>query len=216
MKSVATVLIAALTLAVPVIAGEQQVQVVNTTTHPVPVALTGTTAVSVNNTPAVTISGTPAVNIPNGVAITNTPNVNIGSPTVSIGNSPTVTIGGATVPLPVQSGDDRNAFQIYFLLATGEEYNLAIPAGKRLVVDFVSFRNTINFCNCNPLLEVILTANLLGNDCKFYLLAQQTPSNVVFRGVYPVKIYAEQLKVQLTGSQTQTAEVSISGHLVTL
>ena len=100
--------------------------------------------VRVINTPAeavpVTLNGTGTVR--GDVNVINTPTVNVGSmPGVNVVNTPTVKVDN-TQPLRVVESSAREPFQSRIALAdtiggTGIT-GFTIPAGKRLVVEFVS------------------------------------------------------------------------------
>src|SRR5215467_14501820 len=92
---------------------------------PTTAAQNGAWNVGINGTANVNVANTPGVNI------NNTPNVSIaGTPTVSIAGTPTV-----------RNADEpgRGAFQTTVQVAFGQGLaGVSIPAGTRLVVDYVS------------------------------------------------------------------------------
>ena len=107
------------------------VHVVNAATDPVPVSVIGTHSVNVTNTPNVNVA--------------NTPNVNVSSlPAVQVGNA-----AANPIPVSVQNFPAAQQPQTISLFKncnipadtfTGPtQVVYTVPAGKRLVIDFVSF-----------------------------------------------------------------------------
>ena len=125
-------LVAALVLGAPAAWGKldakpaDNVVVTNTAANPVPTTIVGTPAVTVSGTPAVTLSGTPAV------TLSGTPTVNVGSlPALQLAGTPTVKVEPAREPYQTFVAASHSA--------GGEDCQpLAVPAGKRLVLEFVT------------------------------------------------------------------------------
>jgi len=112
--------------------GPADVHVVNAATDPVPVSMTGTHSVNVANTPNVNIS--------------NTPNVNVSSlPAVQIGNAPANSIPVTVQNFPVsQQAPQPITFNQLLSVPANQFFGnfqtvYTVPAGKRLIIDFVSF-----------------------------------------------------------------------------
>ena len=146
----------------------QDVRVTNTAAEPVPVkidattntvkagqsgawnvGITGTPSVSITSMPSVSITGTPSV------SITGTPSVSIaGTPSVSIAGTPSVTLSGAstvqignpaTSPALVRDVSFAQPFrvQVSSIFTNGSadttpNNSATVPAGKRLIVEFVT------------------------------------------------------------------------------
>lgn len=131
--------------------GTSNVNVVNTTSNPVPTAAQGTTTVSgtvaISGTPSVSVSGTPSV------SVSGTPSVSIsGTPSVSVSGTPSVTVGNTpSNPVPVAITSGNGGTPVEFVLQGvwngGQLESSAtpyvVPTGKRLVMQFVSGYATI-------------------------------------------------------------------------
>jgi hypothetical protein len=127
----------------PPIAAPQQVQVVNTSSQPVPVAPTGTTtvtgSVSISGTPSVSIAGTPSV------SLSGTPSVSLaGTPSVSLSGTPSVSIAG-TIPTTQADRPGQQPMHVWqtVQLAPGQNFNavavdVAQPPGTQMVIEHVS------------------------------------------------------------------------------
>lgn len=97
---------------------------INTPAEPVPVVLNGTG----------TVKG--------DVNVVNTPSVSVANtPTVNVGNVPTVKIDSAQT-LKVVESSVREPFQVHVSVSSSDRFDglnsFDVPAGKRLVVEFVS------------------------------------------------------------------------------
>jgi hypothetical protein len=133
-------------------------------------------------------------------------------------------------PVPAQSVDAKNAYQVRVVVGMDLLGNfrppqvLTIPAGQRLVVDFVTahgFAPPPAGAAVQP--EIILESSLNGGGQVSYLLLP-APTPFVLPGsgagylAQPVKIYADNLTVaaSLVGATplAYSFDVSISGHLV--
>jgi hypothetical protein len=175
--------------------------------------------VNVVNTPTVQV-----VNVPN-VTVANTPNVNVSNvPNVKITSMPVVTVASGEInPVSVRSVDDpaRHAFQTVVALhfAAGEfeaKQPFSIPAGKRLVIEFVTVGGTfvgdqrLDFCHIGTRVNNVYAVHTI------------TPpfATPIFFGT-SVRLYADggdnAAEVELvrnSGSGTSDPRVAISGYLV--
>jgi hypothetical protein len=123
-------------------------------------------------------------------------------------------------PVPIQSVDDKNAFQVQYTVAFAEDpQQVAIPTGQRLVVDFVTV-NGDSF-GPGPTQPVIVLSSSLtgGGSASYYLSPVPTVSGLSQLSLaQPVKVYADTLFVEggYAGATPTgfTLGVSISGHLV--
>jgi len=117
----------------------------------------------------------------------------------------------------------RGAFQANVIvnLATGF-VNVPIPAGKRLVVDYVAIAGAAQ-SGGGGIQPVILMQSTLGNAAgvTYYLMPSQSPTAPTqFYGSEQPRIYADSLYVGTGYSgyapSFLTFQVSISGHLVSM
>jgi len=173
----------------------QTTEVVTVANTPLPVTLPGNPGVTITNTPSVTITNTPSV------TITNTP----------------------SAPVPVVSLDAAGAFQVQLTLsqAAGTLFQTVnIPAGKRLVVEFVTIDGTAASSSGPIQPVVLLESSITGvGSANFYLQPDQAATLTDrFARSEQVKVYADGLAVAV-GFAGYTPDfmvfgVSISGHLV--
>lgn len=160
---------------------DRDVRVINTTTEPVPTVAQGTTAIAGN------------------VSITNMPTVRaqqFGSWNVDITNTPTVQVGNtATNPIQVRDVDNpaRQPFQKAFTVtlpagtAFGTE-SFQVPAGKRLVIEYVS---TIEDSSTINLLELRIFTQLAASGVVHSFVATR-----VERGIYdPIFFISQQTRL---------------------
>jgi len=128
----------------------------------------------------------------------------------------------AANPVPTQSMDAQTAFQTNFTLGF-DDVPVTIPAGQRLVIDFVAV-NGVAQSNSGPIQPSIIFYSTLtgGGSASYYLQPAPSPVTVPGTGqVYlaqPVKIYADNLTVGggYAGYSPSffSFNVNISGHLV--
>jgi len=160
------------------------------------------------------INGTPNVNVANapGVNINNTPNVSIaGTPNVSIAGTPTV-----------RNADEpgRGAFQTSVTVGFGTGLaSVPIPAGTRLVVDYVSIHG--NAEGPGAVVPTILFESSINSQpsVNYYVSPVLIdPTIDQWRASEQVKIYADSLAVGVgyAGAVPITLSfvVDISGHLI--
>lgn len=191
----------------------KNVKVVNTPANPVPVNVQNTPAVTVTNTPSVTVANTPAV------TVANTPAVTVANtPTVQLAPNAQVTVANAS-PLPVVDAAAANAFQVNLHLGFASQV-IAIPAGKRLVVDYVAVSGAAASTSGPVQPLVILDSGLNGGGtASYYLRIDQSPleTEQFYRDMRTV-IYADTLSVSTAFSgyapTVFTFNIAISGHLV--
>jgi hypothetical protein len=189
-------------LAAPVISAaptDKDVRVINTTAEPVPTAAQGTT----------TIAGS--------VSVTNTPNVNVGN--------------SASAPIPiVDMNDGRQPFQASTFVVHPNGTNVdtmnvaTIPAGKRLVIEFISVSAQVPPGQHLELATVQTLAG--GHGAAHQLLIQAQPDAVIgddiYRAVQELRLYADpgstvQVLVRRNSGLGQaTFGVTISGYFVNL
>lgn len=173
---------------------DKDVRVVNTTAEPVPTAPQGIT------------------NIAGNVAVTNTMGVNVL-------NTPTVHVSAPAV----------QPFQAYRVFTeSGTNVTTAsfgtVPAGKRLVIEYVSFTGQVPPGEHVELMDI--STSVGGNGAQFQMLVNPQPDAVIgdaiFRASQTVKIYADPgtmvTSVVRRSSSAGTASygLSISGYLVDL
>jgi len=207
--------------------GNGQVTVINGPSQPVPVTVTNSPTVTVGNTPTVTIGNSPTV------TIGNTPTVTVGNNTsVTVTNEPTihiapneqVTIGnGPSSPVPVVALDAAGAFQIQLNVGLGTGLTgVAIPAGKRLVIEFVTLQGDAAG-GSGPVQPIVLLESFLNpsSSANYYLAVPESPlAPGQFYRSEQVKVYADVLSVGVGFSGYTPVQmgfgVSISGHLVSV
>lgn len=210
----------------------QSVLVTNTPSNPVPVLPVGPTSVQgqVNVTGNVGITGTPSVNIAGAPSVTvaNAPNVSVvNTPTVNIGGMPSVAVSS----LPAITGSvtdtdngDRQPFQATVTINPLTNFNytqIPIPAGKRLVVDFVSMSGAAASAG-GPIQPIIILNSSVGggsNNLFYFGPNQSTTVSGQYYDHSQVKIYADQLYVGPAFSGFSPSfmifNVVVSGHLIT-
>jgi len=124
-------------------------------------------------------------------------------------------------PVPVDTGA-KNAFQTSVSLGLSPQ-GITIPAGQRLVVEFITISG-VAFSNSGPIQpSIILQSSLTGGGSASYYL-EPGPSPVNIPGAnqlylaQPTTIYADNLTVSPAyagfAPAVYTFNVNISGHLV--
>jgi hypothetical protein len=183
-------------------------------------------------------SASPAGQQPTNVNVINTPGVNAqqsgewsvslnGTPSVNIANTPIVQLNNSSVnPLLVRDVDvmARQPFQLNIQVGLGsgilDNYKtFTVPAGKRLVIEYVSGRAGLGD-NQLPSFQLGTFTNGDANPTPHYLAAQQTtPGFGLYVISQPVRIYADAGSlhyvaiVRGSGEGTADVHVSISGYL---
>jgi len=213
---------------------DKDVRVVNTTVEPIPTAAQGTTQiagnVAVSSLPAVQLVAGSSVSVSSlpGVQVNSLPAVQlVGGSTVNVGNTsanpiPVVNLGGGSStplqPVQVDTSTQENPGSNVSTL------NLfTVPAGKTLVIEFVTMTGQVPLGQHVETMEIISVAPPFGG-ASHQMLVNPQPDAVdtepIFRASQMVKIYAQ------TGSTVQalfrrsasnlsaTYGVSISGYLV--
>ena len=210
------VLMFAATTSSQAVPSDKDVRVVNTTAEPIPTAAQGIT----------TIAGTVGVSNTVGVSVSNTPSVNVASiPAVQVGNTtanpvPVMNVGATSALQPFQT--DSNATQ-------GPGSNVStitlatVPAGKTLVIEFVTATGQVPPGQHVELMEIISVAPPFGG-ASHQLLINPQPDAVIgdalFRSSQTVKIYAQSgstvqsILRRSSSTGNATFGVSISGYLV--
>jgi hypothetical protein len=125
-------------------------------------------------------------------------------------------------PVPTQDVEARNAFQAEFETGFGST-PVTIPAGQRLVVDFVTINGEVNSLTGPIQPSVIFQSSINGGPTVNYYL-QPAPNPVPLpqeNQLYlaqPVKIYADTLTLGAAfagfAPNFYALRVSISGHLI--
>ena len=194
-----SVLAVALLLAIPLtsnaVPSDKDVRVINSTAEPVPTAAQGTTTISGN------------------VAVTNTPTVNIGGGSISVNN-----FNDGRQPFQAAANGTQNGTNVSTLGVAN------VPAGKRLVIEFISVSAQVPPGQHLELAQVLTNQ---GSGGIFHdLLIHEQPDAVIgdalFRAVHDLRLYANGgTQVQLvvrrsSGLGLATFGVSISGYLVDL
>jgi hypothetical protein len=127
-------------------------------------------------------------------------------------------------PVLVESIDAKNAFQMTLILSTVSLTPVPIPAGQRLVVEFISIGGTASSTSGATQPVVVLESTLNGGPVGEFVF-DLTPTPVPLpAGTFvlnqPTKIYADTLNMGLGDSgATITGSyigVTISGHLVAI
>ena len=192
-----SVLAVALLLAIPLtsnaVPSDKDVRVINTTAEPVPTAAQGTTTISGN------------------VAVTNTPTVNLGGGSISINN-----FNDGQQPFQAAANGTQNGTNVSTISVAN------VPAGKRLVIEFISVSAQVPPGQHLELAQVLTNH---GSGGVFHdLLIHEQPDAVIgdalFRAVHDLRLYANggtqiQLLVRRSsGVGLATFGVSISGYLV--
>lgn len=187
----------------------QMVLVTNTSSNPVPTTAVGTTNVA----GSVGISGTP------NMSVVNTPTVNIASMPAVTG---TVSLSGTGT---VQDADQpaRQPFQatVTVNLNNFTYTSVPIPAGKRLVIEYVALAGASASSGGGVQPVILLNSDVAGSANALYYIqpVQSTaaPSQFYFNG--PVTIYADNFSVGFGyagfAPNFLVFNVVISGHLIT-
>jgi len=125
-------------------------------------------------------------------------------------------------PVPTESVDASNAFQYDTTMGFAEQA-VPIPAGKRLVIDFVAVNGDVSSLDGPIQPSVILESSLNGgNSANYYLEPAPSPVNIAVENqlqlAKDVKIYADTLAIStaVAGYSPNyfSLHISISGHLV--
>ena len=184
---------------------DKDVRVINTTAEPVPTVAQGTTTIAGN------------------VSVTNTP-------TVSLAPGAVVTVGNsAAAPVPVIIGGQQpfqaSTFTVHPNGTNVNTMNVAtVPAGKRLVIEFISVSAQVPPGQHLELATVQTLAG--GHGAAHQLLIHAQPDAVIgddiYRAVQELRLYADPgTSVQVlvrrnSGLGEATFGVTISGYLVNL
>ncbi len=125
-------------------------------------------------------------------------------------------------PVPTQGVDAKNAFQTSFNLQLNPQA-ITIPAGQRLVVDFITVSGIADSLS-GPIQPTIILQSSLngGGSASYYLDPAPSPVNIPGANqLYLAKgltVYADSLTVSPAYAGfapfTFTFNVSLSGHLV--
>ena len=193
-----SVLAVALLLAIPLtsnaVPSDKDVRVINTTAEPVPTAAQGTTTISGN------------------VAVTNTPTVNL-APGASISVS---NFNDGQQPFQAAANGTQNGTNVSTI-------NVAnVPAGKRLVIEFISVSAQVPPGQHLELAHVLTNHGSGGvfHDLLIHPQPNAVIGDAIFRAVHDLRLYANggtqvQLVVRRNSSiGLATFGVSISGYLV--
>jgi hypothetical protein len=214
------------------------------------VNVVNTPNVNVANTPMVTLSGTPTVSLAPGasisiantpsVSLANTPDVNVANtPTVNVGNQPTVTVATSTpTPLLVRDVDNpaRQAYQdIQIAYINGGEAVVQgafrqVPAGKQLVIEFISVTALVPSTQILEQVNVNVRNSHTGDQLPNYQIDVNgkgqdpfaLPASDLFVGSKQVRMYADPGSIPTfhalrnVRDGVATVEVDISGYLVDL
>lgn len=178
-------------------------------------------------TPPVTIAGPfplPTTAAQNGawnVGISGTPNVNVtNTPGVNINNTPNVNITGTPT---VRNADEpaREAFQATVQVGFGTGLQgVPIPAGKRLIIDYVSIHGNASGTTGAIVPTILLESSIDSQASVNYYISpvQIDPTIDQWRASQLVKIYADSLTIGVgyAGSVpfVLSFAVDISGHLI--
>lgn len=128
----------------------------------------------------------------------------------------------STNPVPTESVDAKNAFQQQISLGLSAQ-QIAIPAGQRLVVDFVAINGIAQSLSGAIQPSIILQSSLNGgNTANYYMQPGPTPVNIPGTNqlylAQPVKVYADTLFIVPAyagfAPSTYIFNVGISGHLI--
>ncbi len=148
--------------------------------------------------------------------------------TFAAGSNITITPVGNTLTIAASGGQSpaASAFQgqIQGSWADGDgltQGTLSIPAGKRLVVEFISV--TVSLVSGQNVVDVFLTSTLDGNDIPFRIAVNSNPSFPTSPFTHAidkqVRIYADGLSVSIArspASGSASFKVLVSGYLVDL
>jgi hypothetical protein len=213
-----SILVFALLLASPpagnAVPSDKDVRVINTTLEPVPTAAQGTT----NIAGSVSVANTPTVLLAAGASV----GINPASNTVHIGNTaasavPVVNINDAGQPFQnatnsVQSGTNVSVATI-----------ATVPAGKRLVIEFVSMTGQVPPGQHVELLQITTVAGTSGGITHDLLVNPQPDAvigDALFRASQQVRLYAnagtqvQALFRRSSSAGNATFEATLSGYLV--
>jgi len=181
------------------------VEIVNTTSNPVPTLAQGVTqiagSVSVANTPGVNVLNTPDVNVTN--ALTLDP-----ASTVQVSNTP-----GNPVPVSVQGQPVRRYVQATGSLPENNAGNSSVvlytvPAGERLVIEYFS-----GFTRGDEAM-FLLTTTVGGVQARHYI---PRPAEGVIENARFVRIYADAgtdvVLSAVTPASTLQNEATITGYI---
>lgn len=194
--------------------GEKDVRVINTTSEPVPTAAQGTTtiagSVSVANTPTVAFAPGASVGIDpasNTVQLANT----VASPV------PVVDINDAGQPFQTGASVTQAGTNVSLI-------NVAtVPAGKRLVIEFISATGQVPVGQHVELMEINTITDPFGGLTHQLLVHAQPPAVIgdsLFRANQQLRLYANagsQVKALFRRSSSAgngVFLVTISGYLV--
>jgi hypothetical protein len=217
---------------------DKDVRVINTTSEPVPTSAQGTTTIAGSVSVVNPITGSVSVTNPitGSVSITNpiTGSVSVTNPitgSVSITNVPTVHINNtAASAVPVVNINDFQPFQTS-VGATEIGTNVTtlpvttVPAGKRLVIEFVSMSGQVPPGEHVELFQLNTIAGPVGGATHDFLVNPQPDAvigDALFRTSEAVKIYANpgsQVSALIRRNSTAGTAfyaVTISGYLVDL
>jgi hypothetical protein len=137
-------------------------------------------------------------------------------------STPVTVMNTTTNPAGVRDEDSpgRNAFQASLSLSQSgvSGQGLSIPAGKRLVVDFVTVGASGPSAGTQPYVEIFAQQGT-GPSVGYQLRPSQSPIAVQqFDLAQPVQIYGDNVFVSLAFAGNTppflSANVSISGHLI--
>jgi hypothetical protein len=177
---------------------------------PLPVPVTGTT--TLGGTVGATQSG------PWNVGITGTPSVGaVQTGSWNVGITGTPTVRNADEPA-------REAFETSINLnLTSPTANVTIPAGKRLVIEYVTCEASAFSPTGQVAPSFRLTVGLSGTGGEYNFIPQgntDVSASPIFFGSYPVRIYADTLSLNAAYRgfvPTQlNLNVSIAGYLVSV
>jgi hypothetical protein len=161
------------------------VVVVNDPVQPVPVQTQGTTnvagSVSIANTPNVNVANTPSVNIAN-------------TPTVTLSGNSQVTLTSSPGSAPLLVSDVNLPAKHVFQHAGPANDSFTVPAGKLLVIEWVSFA-TPNTINVGGIQVMYVIGNVAGGQSGFFSYKSDIPtagtSGLSFVANQPARIYCD-------------------------
>jgi hypothetical protein len=192
----------------------QDVLVVNPTSLPVPTAAQGTTTIA----GSVSVANTPAVTFAPGASV----GIDPASNTVQLANTtanpvPVFNLNDASQPFQVGAGITQSGTNVSLIdIAT-------VPAGHRLVIEFISTIGQVPPGQHVELMEIITVTDPFGGATHELLVNAQPPAvsgDFLFRASQQVKLYANagsQVKAlfrRSTSAGNATFGVTISGFLV--
>jgi hypothetical protein len=166
---------------------------------------------------------------PSDVNVVNTPNVNVANtPTVNVGNTPGVSIVNTEAnPAVVRDAADpaRHAFHrsLTIVMSPGEtagSKQVLIPAGKRLVVEYLTVEGLLPAGQY--VRGIVITTTVAGKNASYRILplpAAGLPG--VFAADKPVRIYADSGGFDLSvaafregNTDSATFSIALAGYLV--